>query len=139
MIVKGDFKIYAGSYIRVIKDSKLIIHGGFINENVQITCGDSIEIGAGCAIGRDVIIRSYDGHKIADNDYKIADPIYIGNNVWIGENVVILPGTIIGDGCIVGANSVLNGKEYEKNTIIAGIPGKIIKKYNSKTKRWDRI
>lgn len=63
-------------------------------------------------------------------------PVLIGDNVWIGENVVILPGTIIGDGCIIGANSVLPGKTYNNNTIVAGVPGKIIKTFDSIQKKW---
>ena len=35
-----------------------------MNENIQITYGGTIEIGEGIAIGRDVIIWSFDGHHI---------------------------------------------------------------------------
>lgn len=66
-------------------------------------------------------------------------PVIIGNNVWIGENVVILPGTIIGSGCIIGANSVLCGKTYPNNTVIVGVPGKVIKKYNCDKSCWVRV
>ncbi len=64
-------------------------------------------------------------------------PVVIGDNVWIGENVVILPGCTIGSGCIIGANSVIT-HNFENNSIIAGVPGKIIKTYNSNEKRWER-
>lgn len=66
-------------------------------------------------------------------------PIFIGDNVWIGENVVILPGSKIGNGCIIGANTLINGNEFPDNTMIVGIPGKIIKIYNTQTRIWERV
>jgi lipopolysaccharide O-acetyltransferase len=48
-----------------------------------------------------------------------------------------LPGTIIGNGVVVGANSVVRGSIPE-NTVIAGVPAKIIKKYNHETKLWEK-
>lgn len=125
MLVDGNFKIYSGSYIRVIKNSKLIVHSSFINEDVQITCGESIEIGSDCAIGRDVIIRSYDGHSILNENYKISAPIKIGNHVWIGQRAMILKGVTIGDGAIVAAGAIVT-KDVPAHSIVAGIPAKVI-------------
>ena len=125
MIVNGDFNIFAGSYIRVIKNGTLILHGGFINENVQITCGDTIEIGKDCAIARDVVIRSYDGHNIKKDGYKGSSPIYIGNHVWIGQGATILKGVNIGDGAIIAAGAIVT-KDVPSHTMVAGIPAKVI-------------
>lgn len=44
MIVTDSFDMLAGSYIVIVEGGKFIVHGGFINENVQITCGSTIEI-----------------------------------------------------------------------------------------------
>ena len=78
-VVNNKFNIYAGSYIRVVKNGYLEINGGFINEGVEITCASKIIIGRGATIARDVIIRDYDGHTIELPDYEIAKPIKIGN------------------------------------------------------------
>ena len=126
MIVQGAFTMYAGSYIRVISGGKLILHGGFINENVQITCGDVVEIGSGCTIGRDVVIRSYDGHTIEEPGYKIAEPIVIGDHVWIGQGAQILKGVHIGKGAIIAAGAVVT-KDVPAHTVVGGVPAKIIK------------
>lgn len=64
-----------------------------------------------------------------------SDPVFIGDNVWVGDNVVILPGSRIGNGCIVGANAVVSGV-FENNCIIAGVPAKIIKRYDEIKKEW---
>lgn len=125
MTVKGTFRMYAGSYIRVIKGGHLIVHDGFINENVQITCGSTIEIGRGCAIGRDVVIRSYDGHNILKDGYKISEPIKIGNHVWIGQGAQILKGVNIGDGSVIAAGAVVT-KDVAPYTAVGGVPAKVI-------------
>lgn len=118
--------MYAGSYIRVIKGGHLILNGGFINENVQITCGDTIEIGEGSTIGRDVVIRSYDGHTILKEGYKISEPIKIGKHVWIGQGATILKGVTIGDGSIIASGAIVT-KDIPAGCIVGGVPAKIIK------------
>ena len=126
MTVNDSFDMCAGSYIRVIKGGHLILHGGFINENVQITCGDTIEIGKGCAIGRDVVIRSFDGHTIEQEGYNISEPIVIEDHVWIGQGAQVLKGVRIGKGAIVAAGAVVT-KDVPAHAVVGGVPAKVIK------------
>lgn len=126
MIVDGNFEMFAGSYIRVIKGGTLVLKGGFINENVQITCGSSVEIGKGCNIGRDVVIRSYDGHTIEEEGYSVSLPIVIGKHVWIGQGAVVLKGVTIGDGAIVAAGAIVT-KDVPAHSIVAGVPAKVVR------------
>lgn len=123
--VKKNFSVGEGSYIRVIKNGHLILGNSAINEHIQITCGNTIEIGDECVIGRDVVIRSFDGHTIVKQGYKIAEPIKIGNHVWIGQGATILKGVAIGDGAIIAANAVVT-KDVPAYSIAAGLPAKII-------------
>ena len=126
MQVDKTFSVFAGSYIRVIEGGTLHIKGsGFINENVQITCGDKIEIGDGCFIGRDVIIRSYDAHQILKEGYQVSAPIKIGNRVWIGQRAMILKGVTIGDGAVIAAGAVVT-KDVPPHSVVAGVPAKVI-------------
>ncbi len=123
--IDGNYTISEGSYIRVIEGGHLILHEGFLNENVQITVGDTVEIGRGCVIGRDVVIRSYDGHTIIKEGYKIAEPIKIGNHVWIGQGATILKGVTIGNGAIIAAGAVVT-KDIPAHCAAGGVPAKII-------------
>jgi acetyltransferase-like isoleucine patch superfamily enzyme len=53
--------------------------------------------------------------------------IVIGNGVWLGSNVVVLGPCTIGDNVVVAAGSVVT-KNIESNTIVGGVPAKIIQK-----------
>ena len=112
-----------------------------INADYSIKVGDNVLMASKIFISDanhgsysgDIQSPPYTNPNLREITHK---PVVIGNNVWIGENVVILPGTVIGDGCIIGANSVLPGKKYDNNSIIAGGPGKIIKSYDFNKKKW---
>ena len=57
---------------------------------------------------------------------KIGKKIIIGKNCLIGSKVTFLKGVNIGDNCIIGSGAVVT-KNFLKNTIIAGVPAKILK------------
>ena len=124
--IDGSFTMFGNSYIRVAPKGKLILYGGFINENVQITAGDVVEIGSDFTCGRDVVIRSYDGHTIEQEGYKISEPIRIGNHVWVGQGATILKGVTIGDGAIIAAGALVT-KDVPAHCMVGGIPAKMLK------------
>lgn len=57
--------------------------------------------------------------------------IYVGNNCWIGAGAVLLDGVTVGDGCVIGANAVVT-KDISENSVVAGVPAKIIRKRGAK-------
>lgn len=69
-----------------------------------------------------------EGHptSIEDRHSLIPKPIHIKKNVWIGANATILQGVTIGENAIVAAGSVVS-KDVPDNTIVGGIPARIIK------------
>lgn len=58
--------------------------------------------------------------------YHTALPVTIGNDVWIGGKATILPGVTIGDNVVVAAGAVVT-KDVPANTIVAGVPARVIK------------
>jgi acetyltransferase-like isoleucine patch superfamily enzyme len=56
----------------------------------------------------------------------ICKPVIIRRNAWIGAAATILPGVTIGENSIVAAGAVVS-KDVPANTIVAGVPAKIIK------------
>lgn len=69
-----------------------------------------------------------EGHPISieDRHSLIPKPIHIKRNAWIGANATILQGVTIGENAIVAAGAVV-AKDVPDNTIVGGIPAKILK------------
>lgn len=124
LIVK-DFNIYSGAQITINQNAELILNTGYINHNVNISCFEKIQIGNNVAISENVTIRDSDNHKVSNSNIVKA-PIIIEDDVWIGLNVTILKGVTIGSGSVIAAGSLVN-KSVPKNTMVAGVPAKVIK------------
>lgn len=120
-----------GSLKKIGKGLKIGSHVG-IGSNSFLGCAGGIEIGDNTIIGNYVSFHS-ENHNFERNDIPIRlqgvnhQGIKIGENCWIGAKATLLDGCILNDGCIVAAGAVLNAKEYKKNSIIGGVPGKLIK------------
>lgn len=69
-----------------------------------------------------------ENHPINPNDRKslICKPIVIKRNAWIGAAATILPGVTIGENAVVAAGAVVS-KDVLANTIVGGVPAKLIK------------
>ena len=88
----------------------------------------------GITIGDDVLIApkvnlitiSHPLHP-ADRRATFTAPIVIKNGVWIGVAATVLPGVTVGENSIVAAGAVIT-KDVPPDTLVAGIPAKIIKK-----------
>lgn len=104
-----------------------------------VTC--ELSIGDYCIFAKNVTIvtENHGTNPESTDPYYIQDlkseNIIIGNNCWIGVNVIILPGTIIGDNCVIAANSVVKGN-YPNNSMIGGIPSRILRSYSFDDHKW---
>lgn len=120
------FEQFAGMYIRVMPKGELEINGLVANEGCSITAGKKIHIGSGSLFARDVTLRSDDVHYINEDDYEPSKPITIENHVWVGQGATILKGVTIGHDSIVAAKSLVV-KDIPCNSLVAGVPAKVIK------------
>ncbi|WP_461206123.1 DapH/DapD/GlmU-related protein [Clostridium sp. DL1XJH146] len=121
-----------------------------IGDCVHIAAGERVTIGDNCLMASKIYISDINhGDYSGVFEYSSPDvppdkrplytkPVSIGNNVWIGENVCILSGVNIGSGCIIGANCVVN-RDVLDNCIVAGVPAKVMKRYNEELKEWVKI
>lgn len=141
--------IVFGKNVSIGKFTTIECSGSLKNIGKGLIIGNNVGMGThgffGCAggitIGNDTIFGNFvsmhsENHIIDDLKKPIRlqgvtrQGIIIGNNCWIGAKATILDGANIGDGCIVAAGAVVIKGQYEKNSIIGGVPGKIIKKRN---------
>ena len=69
-----------------------------------------------------------EGHPISPNERQSLVPghIHIRKNAWIGAGATILPGVTVGENAVVAAGAVVS-KDVPANTVVGGIPAKIIK------------
>ena len=90
---------------------------------------NGVEIGNDTIIAPGVKIISANHNFEEFHKHDFAEPIRIGEKCWLGANCIILPGVQLGKGVIVGAGAVVT-KSFPDNSIIGGIPAKIIKMRN---------
>lgn len=137
--------ITIGDNVSIARDSILFCTGVIAHRGTGITIGDRTGIGAraflagqgGITIGNDVItgpnIQIFsENHNFDNLNQTIKDQgvtkqaVVIGNDCWLGGGITILAGVTLGDGCVVAAGSVVN-KSFPANSIIAGVPAKLVK------------
>ena len=137
-IIIGDC-VKIGAFSTLSSTSHLSKYGKGLKIGNHSAIGQFAEFGAagGIEIGNDVIMGSYvsfhsENHNFNDTTRLIREQwvtskgIIIGNNVWVGAKATFLDGCIVGNNSIVAAGAVVNGV-YPDNSIIAGVPAKVLK------------
>lgn len=104
-----------------------------LGKNVFINHACSFLDLGGITIEDDVLIGPRvnlitENHPVDPTKRKFLDlkGIVIKQNAWIGAGATILPGVTVGENSIVAAGAVVN-KNVPPNTIVGGIPAKILK------------
>ena len=99
----------------------------FINMGCKFQDQGGIFIDDGALIGHNVVLATLN-HAMQPERRSdmLPAPIHIGKQVWIGSNATILPGVTIGDGAIIAAGAVVT-KDVPANTLVGGVPAKIIR------------
>lgn len=104
-----------------------------IGKNVFINHGCSFLDLGGITIEDEVLIGPQvklvtENHPLDPATRKglITKPILIRRNAWIGAGATILPGVTVGENSVVAAGAVVS-KDVADNTVVGGIPAKVIK------------
>ncbi len=108
-----------------MKDALFTGGACFGSEPYLISIGDHVTITSSATI------LTHDGGVEVLMDIGLSEhpdkfsPVSIGNNVFIGVQAIIMPGVTIGNNVIVAAGAVVT-KDVPDNTVVAGIPAKVI-------------
>ncbi|MDP1645537.1 MAG: acyltransferase [Thiobacillus sp.] len=94
-----------------------------IGVGVKIWNFNEVQIGKFCMFAADVTLVN-GGHD-KNSLEPFSGPLVIGNGCWIGNGARIVGPLSVGDNVIIGAGSVVI-KDVPPNSIIAGVPAKII-------------
>ena len=106
--------------------------GAYMFPPFYTDCGKNLKIGRNVfinsLIGPKTVIATLNHHQNPNKRANlIPKPVKIGKNVWIGANATILPGVTIGDGAVIAAGALVS-KDVEANTVVGGVPAKLIKR-----------
>ena len=114
-----------------------------MNYNVHLCAQEDnvrIQIGDGCMLANNIIIRTSDSHPIYDiptgKRINLSKSITLNDNVWIAAKVTILKGVTIGAGSVIGLSSVVT-HDIPNNSLAVGIPARIVKNNISWNKTFD--
>jgi tetrahydrodipicolinate N-acetyltransferase len=138
-LTKYNCRIEPGAIIRdmvEIGDHCVIMMGAVLNIgavigertmiDMNVVIGGRAIVGKNCHIGAGTVLAGV-------IEPPSADPVIIEDDVLIGANAVVLEGVKVGKGAVVAAGSIVV-KNVEPYTVVAGVPAKMLKKVDDKTK-----
>jgi len=108
----------------VLNIGAVIGAGTMIDMNTVV--GGRAIVGKNCHIGAGTVLAGV-------VEPPSATPVIIEDNVLMGANAVVLEGVRVGEGAVVAAGAVVT-TDVPPFTVVAGVPARIIKKVDDKTK-----
>lgn len=95
-----------------------------IGHNVRLWNFGDVHIGQFCMIAAGVTVS--DGWHDKSTFVPASGPLSIGPGCWVGVNATIVGSVSIGANSIIAAGALVN-KDVPPNSIVAGVPAKIIR------------
>ena len=114
-----------------------------VNRNLTVYCASRVEVEDDVLMGSGILITDNDhGTDPTAPDYRrqplLTKPVKIGRGCWIGERAIILSGVEIGEHSIVAAGAIVKGS-IPPYSIAAGVPARVIKKWNFEKQEWEKV
>jgi carbonic anhydrase/acetyltransferase-like protein (isoleucine patch superfamily) len=100
-----------------------------------------LKIGKGCNIssGAQILSHSTVRRCLSEGRHEKVDcrATELGDHVFVGANAVVQMGARIGDHCIIGAGAVvLEDAVIPPYSLVAGVPGRIVRDIRGEVDKW---
>jgi carbonic anhydrase/acetyltransferase-like protein (isoleucine patch superfamily) len=114
--------------VSIGKNCGVFPHAVIRGDENNITIGDGSNIQDCCVIHVNDKYRVNIGRNVSVGHSAMIHGATIEDDCLIGIHATILNNVIVGSGSIIGANALITeGTDIPKNSLVIGIPGKIIK------------
>ena len=152
VVIGKHVSCYAGCSFAIGENGRCTIGDFTLLNGALIMAEEKIQIGSYCLVSWNVGIADSDFHPLEPAQRLIdaqalapyfknrparpplkTAPVKICDNVWIGMNAVILKGVTIGENSVVAAGSIVT-KSVEPNSVVAGNPAMVVKKFNRRAR-----
>ncbi len=103
-----------------------------LGKGIGIVGHERIEIGDDIWTGHYVYVTDQN-HGYEDLDLPIGtqmwknEPVSIGDGSWLGHGAIVLPGSRIGRHVVVAAGAVVAGLDVPDNSVVAGVPARVVR------------
>ena len=121
--------LFFGTFIDVHKDALLESKFFSANTGSVIVVGKHISLGHDVMMGRNIVVYDSDFHSIPGEDGKpinFSKDVIIEDHVWLTNNVTVLKGVTMGKDSLISAMTLIR-KDVPEKSLVAGIPGKVLK------------
>ena len=133
-LVNGHIQFGKDYFVYIKKGAQLQMgHMASLASQGKIICTNSISLGSWARIGSESQLMDTNFHQMIDTttNEKIhtTNSITIGNYNFFSNRVSIMSNTITPDFCTIASNSLTNNNytSLGRNTLIGGLPAKLIK------------
>jgi len=133
----GAYSIIRASTLAQLGEGVEIGKGSAMDAYSFVGAGGGVKIGESVIMGQHVSFHAED-HRFDDLDRPIQQQgvnqqgIVIEDDCWVGSNVTFLDGAYVERGCVIAACAVVKGR-IPAHSVVAGIPGRIIRSRSGNT------
>lgn len=128
---KGETMFLSAGLGRCLVVGDALLESKFFSANTGsvIVVGKHISLGHDVMMGRNIVVYDSDFHSIPGEDGKpinFSKDVIIEDHVWLTNNVTVLKGVTIGKDSLISAMTLIR-KDVPEKSLVAGIPGKVLK------------
>ena len=102
----------------------------WIGKNLKVNGNGNVTIEDNCDLAPEITFQT-GGHVIGNEERRAGEGLIfnqsVGKGTWIGGRVTILNNSNIGEGCVIAGCACVT-KDVPDNTLVAGVPARIIRR-----------